>query len=54
MTAGVIVLILLCGLAGAWIGSRRPSLGTPAGFVLGVFAILPVLTIGAIILRLGS
>ena len=53
MAAGVLVLFLVLGLAGAWIGSRRPSLGTAAGFVAGVFATLPVLIIGAIIVRLG-
>lgn len=41
-TLGVIVLVLVLSLIGGWIGSRRPSLGTPAGFVLGAFSSLGV------------
>jgi hypothetical protein len=49
---GVLSLTVALGLLGAWIGSRRPSLGIPAGFVLGTFSSLAVVLVVAVILGL--
>ncbi len=47
---GVIVRFVVFGLIGGWIGSRRQSLGTPAGFILGVFAAFAILLVSVVAL----
>jgi hypothetical protein len=45
---GVLVLFVVSGLIGGWTGSRRRTLGTPAGVVLGVLAALAILLVSVV------
>ena len=43
-------LVAVLAMVGAWIGSRRPTVGAPVGFVGGAFASLAIVLLLAVAL----